>query len=216
MPRNGSGVFTPISPDNPVVASTLITAVKFNNTMTDVATALTNSIAVNGESTVTGNIPMNGNKLTGLGAPTISGDALRQTAQTSFTPKIQDNSFSDGEGQTYTTQRGYYTKIGNTVFFVAIIKMSSVGTLASVIYLTNLPFAAADSGGFGDIYYPVTFSNASGLNITAGQCLCGGVEPGNSVISISLWNTAAGSTNLTPAELSNDGGFTVSGFYQVA
>jgi len=216
MPRNGSGVFTPISPENPVVSSTLITAAKFNTTMNDIATALTGSIAADGQTTITANIPMNNNKLTGLGAPSATGDALRQTVQTSFTPKIQDNSFSDGEGQTYTTQLGYYTKIGNTVFFVAVIKMSSVGTLASDIYLTNLPFAAADSGGTGSVYYPVTFFGASGLNITAGQCLAGGVEPGNSVISISLWDTASGDTTLTPAELSNDGGFTVSGFYQVA
>jgi hypothetical protein len=47
-----------------------------NNTTSDIATALTQSIAVDGQSVVTANIPMNSNKLTGLGAATASGDAL--------------------------------------------------------------------------------------------------------------------------------------------
>lgn len=77
MARNGSGVYALPSPENPVVASTLITAAKFNTTMTDIGTALTGSIAADGQTTVTANIPMNSNKLTGLGAATADGDAPR-------------------------------------------------------------------------------------------------------------------------------------------
>ena len=43
--------------------------------MNDIATALTNSLAANGETTVTANIPLGGNKLTGVGAATTRTDA---------------------------------------------------------------------------------------------------------------------------------------------
>lgn len=47
-----------------------------NNTMSDIATALTQSIAVDGQSPITANIPLNNHKLTGVAAASTSGDAL--------------------------------------------------------------------------------------------------------------------------------------------
>ena len=81
MARNGSGVYSLPAADNPAVASTLIESTKFNNTMNDLATALTGSIAADGQTTITANIPMNNNKLTGLGAATATGDAIAQNKQ---------------------------------------------------------------------------------------------------------------------------------------
>jgi hypothetical protein len=75
MPRNGSGVYSPPAANYPAVSGTLITASNRNAVDADLATALTGSIAVNGESVVTANIPMSGNKLTGLGAATARTDA---------------------------------------------------------------------------------------------------------------------------------------------
>jgi len=75
MPRNGSGVYSPPAANYPAVSGTTITAANRNGVDADIATALTNSLAVNGESVVTANIPMSGNKLTGLGAATARTDA---------------------------------------------------------------------------------------------------------------------------------------------
>lgn len=75
MPRNGSGVYQPPAANYPAVSGTTITAANRNGVDADIATALTNSLAVNGESVVTANIPMSGNKLTGLGAATARTDA---------------------------------------------------------------------------------------------------------------------------------------------
>lgn len=47
-----------------------------NNQMNDFATALTASIANDGQTPITADIPMNGNKLTGLAAATANGDAV--------------------------------------------------------------------------------------------------------------------------------------------
>jgi hypothetical protein len=44
MPRDAFGVFTPIAPQNPVVAGNVIVAADFNDTMDDIATALTESV----------------------------------------------------------------------------------------------------------------------------------------------------------------------------
>ena len=75
MSDNGSGVYTPNSAGQPVVASTLITATAFNAFTTDNATAMSNRICKDGQSTITQNIPFNAKKITGLGAGTARTDA---------------------------------------------------------------------------------------------------------------------------------------------
>jgi hypothetical protein len=75
MSRNGAGVYT-LAAGNPVVTGTTISSTWANNTLSDIATALTQSLAKDGQTTPTANIPMGGFKITGLGAPTTAGDAL--------------------------------------------------------------------------------------------------------------------------------------------
>lgn len=80
MPRNGSGVFTPATPEYPVVAGTLIESADVNTIIADIGTALTLSVAANGETTITANIPMAGFKITGLGNPSARTDAANLNA----------------------------------------------------------------------------------------------------------------------------------------
>lgn len=75
MPRNGNGVFSPPAASFPAVASTLIESAKYNAVENDVASALTQSIATDGQSVITGNIPFSNNKITGLAAATARTDA---------------------------------------------------------------------------------------------------------------------------------------------
>lgn len=77
MPFNGSGTFTLYSPGNPVVTGTTISSTWANNTLTDLATGLSTALTKDGQTTPTANIPMGGFKLTGLGAGTANGDAIR-------------------------------------------------------------------------------------------------------------------------------------------
>lgn len=76
MPRNGAGTYSLYTPGNPVVTGTTISSTAFNSTMSDVASALTASIAADGQTPITANIPFNNHKATGLAAGTTSGDAL--------------------------------------------------------------------------------------------------------------------------------------------
>ncbi len=63
--RNGSGVFTVSYPD--FVSGTVISSSEMDSNFSDVATALTQSIAADGQTTITGNLPMATYRHTGVG-----------------------------------------------------------------------------------------------------------------------------------------------------
>lgn len=74
MSMNGSGVFVVNSAGQPVVATTLITAVAFNAYTADAATAISTAIMKDGQTTISANIPFNAKKITGLGAASARTD----------------------------------------------------------------------------------------------------------------------------------------------
>lgn len=69
MPRNASGVYS-LPTGNPVVTNTVISSTVQNNTMSDVATALTQSIAYDGTTTPVANLPMGNFRHTGVAIAT--------------------------------------------------------------------------------------------------------------------------------------------------
>jgi len=69
MSRNGSGTFTLVA-GNPVVTGTTISSTWANNTLTDIATALTGSIAADGQTPITGALQMGGNDIQNAGTVT--------------------------------------------------------------------------------------------------------------------------------------------------
>jgi hypothetical protein len=75
MSRNGSGVFTLVA-GNPVVTGTTIASTWANNTLSDIASALTDSVAADGQTAMTGNLNLNSNKIVNLATPTLSTDAV--------------------------------------------------------------------------------------------------------------------------------------------
>jgi hypothetical protein len=74
MSRNGSGTYS-LPAGNPVVTGTTISSTWANNTLTDIATALTGSLAADGQTTATGNLKMGSNRVTGLADGIASTDA---------------------------------------------------------------------------------------------------------------------------------------------
>ena len=75
MSRNGSGTYT-LPAGNPVVTGTTISSSWANNTMNDLAAALTDSVAADGQTPMTGNLDLNTHKIVNLVAGTASGDAV--------------------------------------------------------------------------------------------------------------------------------------------
>jgi hypothetical protein len=74
MSRNGTGTYN-LPAGNPVVTGTTISSTWANNTLTDIATALTGSLAADGQTTATGNLKMGNNRVTGLSDGLASTDA---------------------------------------------------------------------------------------------------------------------------------------------
>jgi hypothetical protein len=73
MPRNGSGTYT--RPQADYVPGTTILATSVNSDLNDMAQALTASIARDGQTTPTANIPLGGFRITGLGNAISATDA---------------------------------------------------------------------------------------------------------------------------------------------
>lgn len=78
MSRNGTGTYN-LPAGNPVVTGTTISSTWANNTLADIATALTGSLASDGQTPATGSLDMNSNKIINLAAGTTTGDAVNYT-----------------------------------------------------------------------------------------------------------------------------------------
>ena len=75
MSRNGSGTYS-LPAGNPVVTGTTISSTWANNTMNDLAAALTDSVAADGQTPMTGNLDLNTHKAVNLVAGSVAGDAI--------------------------------------------------------------------------------------------------------------------------------------------
>lgn len=75
MSRNGSGTYSLVS-GNPVTTGSTISSTWANNTLSDIATALTGSIAADGQTPITANLPMSNYKHTGAGSASATGQYL--------------------------------------------------------------------------------------------------------------------------------------------
>lgn len=75
MSRNGSGVYS-LPAGNPVVTGTSISSTWSNTTLSDIANALTGSVASDGQTPMTGNLDMNSRKIVLLANGTVSTDAI--------------------------------------------------------------------------------------------------------------------------------------------
>lgn len=73
MARNGSGVQSSPGASYPAVSGEVIYASKFNAVINDINAEITRSIASDGQTTITANIPINGYKITGASAGSATG-----------------------------------------------------------------------------------------------------------------------------------------------
>lgn len=134
--------------------------------------------------------------------------------QGTWTPTIQDSSFSDGEGQTYLIQAGNYIKIGNHVLITGQVAINSLGTMtgASQAFIAGLPFAAnSDSDRQGSI----TVGRAGSLAVVANENVSGTVKEGATYIEVWSWNATTGSDAMTITEISSGGQLWIFGQYVV-
>jgi len=130
-----------------------------------------------------------------------------------WTPTLQDNSFSDGEGQTYTTQQGYYTKIGNMVFINGYLKMSSIGTLlvSGSAAIAHLPFTSANVSYAGTI----NCGHGASISITASVNVVGHIPASATYILLTRWSATDGTKSMLIQDITATGGLAFYGQYTV-
>jgi len=135
------------------------------------------------------------------GAGSMSSELLDDYEEGTWTPVLWDNS-NDAGTQSYTSQDGKYTKIGNVVNYSFRLYMSSVGNLTTSQYakVGGLPFApsgAIHGGGASTYMYYLN--------------LGGGVGPimfmtEDTAPFLSMYQSTATNANpVTVAEISDDG-----------
>lgn len=100
MARDGSGNYSlPVNSWNPATNGSPATAADWQSIINDVATAITQSVSKDGQTPMTGNLAMGGNKVTGLAAGTATTDAvtkdqlntLDSTGVTAFAKTLLDD-----------------------------------------------------------------------------------------------------------------------------
>src|SRR6516225_1614526 len=78
MPRNGSGTFNLVNNTwYPPVNGVLATSTDWNTFISDVGSALTQSVSSDGQTAMTGSLPMGGNKIINLATATANNAAAR-------------------------------------------------------------------------------------------------------------------------------------------
>lgn len=161
MSRNGAGTFT-LASGNPVVTGTVISSTVHNNTMSDIASALTQSVSADGQTPITANLPMNSKKLTGLAAATTSGDALSYgqssmglldgsagvkcgnsaVAGATVLDWYEEGTWTPATMGATGTFRGRFTRIGNRVFFDCYLSVSNWNGASGQVVITGLPYSS--------------------------------------------------------------------------
>jgi len=161
MSRNGSGVYT-LPATNPVVPGSTISTVWANGTMTDIATALTNSVASDGQTPMTGNLNANGNKIVNLGAATVSGNAVEfaQFTTPTFTGNVTCSSTGYIQIPSGTTaQRPAVPAVGEIRF------NTSIGAYEG--YVTGIPGVTISGITYVTTTATVTTAGSHGLSTGA-------------------------------------------------
>jgi hypothetical protein len=119
MSRNGSGTYT-LPAGNPVVTGTTISSTWANNTLADIAATLTDSVAADGQTAMTGDLQMGSNRITSLADGIASTDAATVS-------------------QVNAVVTGYQT----TITAVGILKGAGAGSISAATAGTDYTVATA-------------------------------------------------------------------------
>ena len=120
MSRNGSGTYT--LPTGPVITGTTITSSWANTTMQNIADGLTQSVASDGQTPMSGALNMATNKITSLGTPTVATDAS--------TKDYVDTAIS-GLGSTYLAKANNLSDVTSTSTSRTNLGLGTIATQAA-------------------------------------------------------------------------------------
>jgi hypothetical protein len=132
-----------------------------------------------------------------------------------FTPSLEESNLeSDLKGQTYTARGGWWTQIGNLVTVTGYIEMSSLGTLTTsnpALINSAVPVNPGNSHTGG-----LVFTNGTSLAISAGSSITAVRKTSTTSMSLKLWDSAGGTTDLLLSEITASGALHFYGQYIAA
>lgn len=122
MPFNGSGIYSPPSPEFPAVAGNVIYSAEFNTIITDIATALAKALLIDGQNQMAANLKLNGFKVTGMDDGTADTDGATVGQLNSAIAGVSTDTLPAGIitpwlGGYFTdgSNAGFTSVLGNTV-----------------------------------------------------------------------------------------------------
>jgi hypothetical protein len=193
MARNGSGTYS-LPAGNPVTTGTTISSTWANNTLSDIATALTNSVASDGQTTPTANLPMGGF------AHTNTGNATVRTMYASA-GQVQDGTFT------------YLTSVSGTNAITA------VGAVGMSAYATGQLFTFVSAGAnTGATTLNINSIGAKAITKNGSTALASGDIASGAAVQVfydgtefQLISSAAGTVSYasTAGSIANSGGWNV-------
>ena len=215
MSRNGTGTYN-LPAGNPVVTGTVIASTWANSTLTDIASALTGSVAADGQTPMTGDLDMNTNKIVNVEPGTVAGNAVEYAqfvAATTTAVNITGGTINGTSIGETTRSSGKFTTLDAN----STLGVTGATTLSSTLAVTGVATFAANSqfNGTGALKLPVgttaqqptpatgmirynsTLSNFEGY-YAASWIPIGGVAGGsNTQVQYNNAGALAGSANLT-------------------
>ena len=216
MSRNGSGTYT-LPAGNPVVTGTVISTTWANNTMNDLASAMTDSVAADGQTPMTGPLNLNSNKVTNLANGVLTGDAVNfgQFSTPTFTGAVTCSSTLAVAGDTTMSGTGQLKIPNGTTGQRSATPLSGMirfnSTLNSYEGYTSYTGAAISTITFVTTTATLTTATAHGLT-TGNTVFITGTTPaaysGTFVITVTSTTTFTYTMLSTPS-----GNATVMGSY---
>lgn len=183
MSRNGSGTYT-LPAGNPVVTGTTITSTWSNNTLSDIATALTGSVASDGQTPITGNLQMGNNRITGLATPSVGTDAVT---------KAYADALVDG------TASGSFTNL--TVTGTTTLATALTGILKGTSGVVAVATAGTDYAGVGTAQSFTKGQRGAVVALTDGATITPNFNDSNNYsLTIGGNRTLANPTNITAGQ----------------
>ena len=154
MSRNGSGVYT-LPAGNPVITGTTISTTWANNTLNDLAAAMTDSVAADGQTPMTGDLDLNSNKIVNLSPAAFAGEAVEYSQLTAATSvvTITGGTINGATIGATTPASGRFTTLEATGAFTAGSTAAITGntTVGGTLVVTGL----GSFNGTGALKIPV-------------------------------------------------------------
>jgi hypothetical protein len=182
MSRNGTGTYN-LPAGNPVVTGTVIASTWANSTLTDIASALTGSVAADGQTPMVGDLDMNTNKITNLEPGTVAGNAIEYdqfVAATTTAVNITGGTINGTSIGETTRSSGKFTTLAanGATTLTSTLAVTGATTLSSTLGVTG--YATFSSNG--------EFNGTGALKLPAGTT---GQQP-SPVAGMIRYNTTLG------------------------